>query len=323
MTGAHPAAGAFGVGLGGCPRFLAALALAGLMGLLAAGLWAAPWTDTGLVPGPTDAALYERIIADVRQGAPYYVAATRAQRSLGYPLRPFVTVRMPVLAVGLAALPSPLARRALLGVLAAATLVAWSWRLSRMGAGSTRLVLALGLLVSGVTVAFSPLAWPFHEVWAGLLISLSLALRRPGAWGLSLIVGLLAALTRDLAAAYLLAMAAMAWRDGERREAAAWIGAIAVFGLALAAHAGAVQAQLLAGDGSSQGWLTFGGWPFVLQMARWNALVVAAPRWLAAVLAPAALLGLALWRHPLGERLALIVFGYTAAFLFVGRPVNT
>jgi len=160
-------------------------------------------------------------------------------------------------------------------------------------------------------------------VWAGLLIALSLALRRPDGWVLSVLIGLLAALTRDIAAAYLLVMAVMAWKDGRRREAAAWIAVLAVFAGALAAHAGAVQARLLPGDGVSPGWLAIGGWRFILQMGRWNAIVAAAPRWVAAALMPAALLGLAMWRHPLGERLALTVLGYTVAFAIFGRATNT
>ena len=38
--------------------------------------------------------------------------------------------------------------------------------------------------------------------------------------------------------------------------------------------------------------LAIGGWRFILQMGRWNAIVAAAPRWVAAALMPAALLGL-------------------------------
>lgn len=42
-----------------------------------------------------------------------------------------------------------------------------------------------------------------------------------------------------------------------------------------------------------------------------------------AVAAPLALLGLGAWRDPLGKRVALVVFGYIAAFLVVGRPENS
>jgi hypothetical protein len=137
------------------------------------------------------------------------------------------------------------------------------------------------------------------------------------------LIGLAAALTRELAAAYLLAMAVLAWRDGARRETIAWMGALAAFTLALAAHAAAVHAQILPGDPASQGWLRIGGWRFALATFHWNALLITAPAWVTAVLAPVALLGLAAWRDPLGERVALTVFGYVAAFIFVGRPENS
>ena len=138
----------------------------------------------------------------------------------------------------------------------------------------------------------------------------------------SLALGLLAALTRELAAPYLLVMIAMAWRDGERREAMAWAGALVVVGAALFVHAGAVGAQVRPGDLASQGWLKIGGWPFALQTLKWNAFLIAAPEWLVALIAPLALLGLAMWRGGIGDRLALTVFGYLAAFVFVGRAQN-
>jgi hypothetical protein len=325
----------------GPPRPLAsALILLALLALTGLGLWtsfhgaANPAPRTRIAasaqrsparstrPNPGDAALYRRVIEDVRAGTPYYRAAAQEQRRGGYPLRPFVAVRPPTLAVGLAFLPNEFARRAVLAALALATLAAWTRRQADLGVRGLSLAGAMVALAMGSVAAFSPLAYPFHELWAGLLIMLSIALRRPERWALAVLVGLLAALTRELAGAYLLAMAALAWKDGYRREALAWLGALVVLGIALAGHAWAVGAQVLPGDAVSQGWLKVSGWRFVLLAVRWNTILLAAPLWVAALLTPLALLGLAAWRDPLGERMALTVFGYAGAFIVIGRPEN-
>lgn len=272
--------------------------------------------------GPNDATLYRTVIDAVHAGTPYYVAAAEAQRRGGYPLRPFVTTRLPTLATAMAVLPNEQVRRGVLGALQVAVVLAWGWRLLREGVGTASALAGAVLVATGVGVAAMPGAYPFHEAWAGLLIALSLALRRPGRWGASLALGLLAALTRELAAPYLLVMAVLAWRDGQRREALAWVAAIALVALALVAHAQAVAAVVLPGDLSSQGWLRAGGWPFVVRTARWNGLLIGQPQWMIALAAPPAMAALAFWRGPLGERLALTVLGYAAAFMVVGRPEN-
>ena len=323
MTGLDAPASGIRMSLGVSRPLPALLVLVALLALVLGGLWAgAESHGPPTSPGPGDAALYRRVVDDIRGGATYYQAAAQEQRRNGYPMRPFVVVRPPLLAVTMAVLPNELARSLALDALGLATVVAWGWRLARMGVGKLELAAGGILLATGVSVTFASSAYLFHETWAGLLIALSLALRRPERWAASLCIGLLAALTRELAAAYLLAMAALAWRDGCRREALAWLAALAAVAVALVAHAAAVEAQMFPGDRASQSWLNIGGWRFVLAAIRWNTVLLNAPRWAAAVVAPFALLGLAAWRGPLGERLALTVFGYVAAFVFVGRPEN-
>lgn len=324
MTGGAPASPRIRAALGISRPAPALLVIGAVLALIIVGLWtSAEGRRPTPTTGPADVVFYRKVIEDVRAGAPYYRAAAQEQRRYHFPMRPFVVVRPPLLAVAMAALPNDLSRQLALAGLALATLAAWGWRLVRLGAGRVELTLALLLLLSGVVLAFAPIAFGFHEVWAGLFIALSLALRRPNAWMLSLLLGLLAAMTRELAAAYLLAMAALAWRDGYRREALGWIAGLAVVAAGMTAHAAAVDAQLLRGDLASQGWLKIGGWSFALATIHWNALLVAAPLWATAIVAPLALLGLAAWRDPLGERVALTVFGYIAAFIFVGRPENS
>ena len=184
---------------------------------------------------------------------------------------------------------------------------------------------ALALLASGICVALGGGAYLFQEMWAGLLIALALALRTPRSWMLSVAVGLLAALLRELAFPFLAAMAFVALLERRRLEAAAWCGALFLAGLALAAHAAAVAGVVRASDLASPGWTSFGGWAFILHLAEFNIALLNAPFWLPAILAPATLLGLLFWTEGatgLGRRVGFVVLGYTLAFCVVGRADN-
>jgi len=322
--GCEAASSGFKVGLGRAGAPGALLAILVTLVLIATGLRPAP-ADGNVHTAPSaaagDAALYAAVIDDVRGGASYYRATIEEQRQRNYPVRPFVAVRPPTLAVTMALFPE-LVGRGLLALLAVACLAAWGRRLRSLGVDRTCLAVSLLALASGVAPALAGPAHLFHEVWAGLLITLSLALRRPDRWGASVALGLLAACTRELAGGYLLVMAVLAWREGRRNEMLAWALALAALAGALVAHAGVVGELTDSGDLASQGWVRFGGWRFVLAAFRWNLMLFEAPMAFTALLAPAALLGLALWRDPLGDRVSLTVAGYTAAFCVVGRPEN-
>ena len=275
--------------------------------------------------GGADARLYEAVIRDVAQGVPYAAAAAREHRVARAPLRPFVAVRPPLLAEGLASLPNATIRAGVLDVLAAATFGGWAWRLRALRRAPVRYAWALALLAGGICVALGGGAYLFHEVWAGLLISLSLALRTPRNWAPSVAVGLLAALLRELAFPFLAAMAFVALLERRRLEAMAWSVALLVAGLALAAHAAAVASVVTASDLASPGWTSFGGWAFILHLTQFNGFLLNAPFWLPAVLAPATLLGLVFWTEGeggLGRRVGFVVLGYTLAFCVVGRADN-
>ena len=60
----------------------------------------------GASSGETDVALYETIVEGVRAGGNYYAIAARSLRAGDYPLKPFVTFRLPTLALIQAALPA-------------------------------------------------------------------------------------------------------------------------------------------------------------------------------------------------------------------------
>lgn len=258
----------------------------------------------------TDLALYEKIVAGVRGGENYYVAAADALRAGSYPLRPFIAFRMPALATVLAAIPDWLPVRYLLFALVGCVAGAWANRLRPHLKRPLTVVLALLLLLGSLLTFLQYELAPFHEIWAGLLIALSLALRRPGRWLEAVALGLAAMLIRETALLYVVVMAAFAWIEGERREAYGWIAALALFTAALAAHAFAVAGVTGPTDPVSPGWAGLLGFGFFVKSLTLATGLQLFPLWAGALLVGLSLFGWAGWRDPIGLRM----FALLAAF---------
>jgi hypothetical protein len=272
--------------------------------------------------GPTDLGLYAYAAGAAAHPSTYYAEAVAEQRREGYELKPFLVVRPPALSFLLAALQTEAARRLAVVALALASLAAWWAALGREGVTPLPRAFDLIALATGALPAVALQAPYLHEVWAGLLISLSLALRRPERFGLAVAAGLAAALIRELAAPYLVAMAVTALAGRRWREAAAWGVALVLFAAALAVHAHMVDVLVLPTDHAGAGWMKLGGWPFVLHTAQWNAVLAVSPAWLTALAVPAALAGAATWTSSLGRRLAATLVAYVLALAVIGRPEN-
>jgi hypothetical protein len=307
------------IGRGGAILILVALAAMIVYGIVRGAHL--PGANGG--PPGTDSALFFRIIGDLRAGRPYYEAITRAQRVYQYPLRPFLAVRLPTLAVAMAAFPVEAARYGAIASLAFVTLLTWLWRLRAQMSRPISFSLTVLLLAGSAFPAFIRSGYTLHELWSGALIALSLALYQPRRWPLSFLIGLLALSIRELSAGYFLAMGALAFRDGRREEALAWSLGLLAFLAGLALHAYCLRPYVQPQDSVSPGWLGLAGWRFVLLQMKWNALLMTTPDWMAAVLAPVAVLGLAARAGALNDRLLLVVVGYGAGFLIVGRPDNS
>ena len=264
-------------------------------------------------PGRTDLLLYDTIVAGVRGGSPYYAVAAETQRMGHYPLKPFFAVRLPTLAVIQAALPAILVNLLLLA-LCIGTILAWVARLRPETAGIVPLGAAGLLVVAGLSVNLDPSFIVFHEVWAGPLIALSLALRRPGHWLPAVALGLSAMLIRETALLYVAIMAVFAWVEGERRETLGWLAALGVFAVVLAAHAHAVS--LISGplDRVSQGWTGLEGFGFYVRLATISSGLDILPQWLASLVLGTALFGWLAWRDTVATR-ALVVFAAYAALI--------
>lgn len=275
-----------------------------------------------VAPEDSDLGLYDAIVERVRHGGNYYQVAAEELRSRpGYPLRPFVTFRMPTLAKVQALLP-PMAGVALLYVLVASVALAWIVRI--MGAfpdGPARIVAAL-LLGAALFTPVQPILYPSHEVWSGLLIALSLGVWRPGRWVEAMALGAAAMLIRELAVLYVLVMLGFALLEGRRREALGWIAGLAVFAAALGAHAWAVGQVTNPVDPASEGWSGLNGFWFFVQTVRHTSVLEAFPFIVSVPVVVLAILGWASWRDPAGARMLATIAAYALLIGLAARLNN-
>ena len=279
--------------------------------------------ETGALAGKRDAdlKLYKRAIARIRDGENYYDFIAQEHRGAHYPLMPGFAVRLPTLAYVSALLGDP-------GLIAAAialmlgTLVAWWRRLGDEPGGRERRVLAMALLLVGVSLGVNRHFFPLHELWSGMLLALAFALHRPGRWGWSLLVAALALAIREHALPFVLLMAAMAFWRRDWREGAAWSALALTFLALLAVHLEIVAAMVQPGDRPSAPWLVARG------LSGWLSNVVLSsnlrflPHWLAGPAVILTMLGWAGWRSPAGTFGTLLYGGYGLAFLLAGRGDN-
>lgn len=268
--------------------------------------------------GDGDVALYQAIVLGVRNGGGYYDVTASALRRGDYPLRPFVTFRLPTLAVVLAGLP-PVTGIALLLALDAGVVFAWFLRLRPVFRRPLPMVVAMILLLGGIVASFQPALIAFHEIWAGPLIALSLAVRRPGRWIEAAAIGMIAMLVRETAALYVGIMAAAAVIDGERREAAGWTATLAVLAGVLAFHASAVAQVVKPLDPASPGWAGMLGVGFFFRTMALSTALNLLPGWIGAVLVALALFGWAAWRQPVAHRALATIIAYAVLIAMFGR----
>lgn len=307
-------------GLGATPAILAALfALLLVLGSFTA-LGIAPATEVER-GGQTDLGLYESVIGGLRGGENYYETAARNQRAGGYPLKPFVTFRLPTLAVLEAAVPDGVAAVAMM-LIALVTGLAWMRRLRQALARPLPLFVALMLLAGGMMVFFNSSLMGFHEIWAGLLIALSLALRREDRWIEAVAVATMAMLIRETAALYPMLMAGLALVEGRRKEAFGWGAGLGVFASAVVCHAYAVSQVVGPLDPTSPGWKGLHGFGLFVQSVASVTVVDLFPLWLGAPLVALALVGWAMWDDPAGLRVAATTAAY-AALIGVFARIDT
>ena len=276
------------------------------------------------VGGEGDIGLYRAEVQRIHAGQRYYQAAAKELVERGYPTRSVFNWRTPLPMWMLGKLPDPALGKGLLGLLALAVMLLSFESLAReQGHGIGRPV-ACALLLSGPLMPcvlgdlfVSPM------LWAGVFVALSIGaygVGRPG-WGVAM--GLLAVFFRELALPYCVLAAVLAWWNNRPKELAAWTAGLAGWVLFFAWHWLEVT-PLIGAEARAhhEGWVQFGGAPFVISTVQMTAYLLLLPQWVTALYFMAAMLGFAGWHTPLGERAGLTVCLFVLAFAFVGQEFN-
>lgn len=320
------------------PRWAAALVLALLGAALTWSLTGSPQPERGVpaaIPAPVrtvsetnasparnkgDMALYARIAARMAAGEGYYAAALGEHRASGYPTRPFVTVRLPTLAlvqqtVGLKGV------QALAMLITSTAIIALNWRAAPVGDVPVR-ILASAMLAAGGGAALSPVAGYDHDFIAGLLLTLALLAYRPGCSWPALLAAGAALAVRELAAPFVVLWLGFALAAKRWREVAGVAGILAVFAGGVAAHAGAVDAARLPGDLVSQGWAGLAGYGLPIAALGELTGLRFLPAWLAAPLAVLPLIGWLGRGGRLGLFATLWFAGIATMMALFARPAN-
>jgi|UniRef100_UPI0035C946B3 hypothetical protein len=259
----------------------------------------------------TDVGLYTSITEAVRHGGNYYAVAAAAQRSDGYPMRPFVTMRLPTLTMVQATLPHAVTI-ALLYALAAGVLFAWYRKLFPALNSQAPRVVALLLAACGGLVFVRTDLVAFHEIWAGLLIALSLGVWRQDRWIEAAAIATCAMLIRETAALYAIVMLICAFATGHKREAAGWAIGLAALGVAVLSHAYAWSLVVRPDDPVGLGWSGLLGFGFFIKLTALLTALAALPLWLGAPLVGLALFGWSAWRDPTALRALAVCAAYAA-----------
>ncbi len=269
-----------------------------------------------------DVRMYQSVIERIHGGEAYYEVVGEELRARGYALRPFFNWRLPTIAWAVAHLPTPEWGRWVLAMLALLTMFLWFQVLDRER--GFQFALAGVMLLSGpLLLCLSEQGFYYHELWAGILIALSLAAHAQGNKTGSIVIGILAIFIRELALPYVLTMLVLAWKQNQNREMMGWLGGVTIFAICLVFHASIVHELQLPMDQVNESWIQFGGWPFVLSTGVWNAFLFVSPKWIVAFVLPLSLLGVIGWKESVGIRVALTLGVYYCSFLIAGRVNNT
>jgi len=307
-----------------CPRLWSWVALVWVACLSAWCLTAAfvtPEPGSAAYQGGNDLQLYRRIVERVHDGEGYYDAAAVELRERGYPTASLFNWRFPIYAWLLGAFPGPQAGRWVLVALSCATLF-FAFKMCLAEAGPLRAVFGALVLIGVLSWSFDGDAFFAQELWAGVLLFLSvcaLALERRV---LGVFAGVLALFVRELAGPYVLVCAILAIRGRRRIEATLWLVGLVLYGCLLGYHATQVYQRLTPADRVGSSWLQWGGASFVLDTVRMNEWLFKTPTWVRAIYLPLALLGLLGWRGETGLLMAVTAHGYCLLFAAVGQPFN-
>jgi hypothetical protein len=271
-----------------------------------------------------DVALYRAEIDRIHAGEGYYQVAAEELVARNYPTRSVFNWRTPLPMWPIGKMPAVVLGKVLLCGLALAVLLLAFEATSREEPNIYRRAAPLVVLLIG---ALLPCVlgnlFVMPVLWAGTLIALSLCAYGVNLPGLGVASGLAAVFFRELSLPYGVLAAALAWREGRRRELAAWLAGLAAWAAFFALHWWRVS-QVVGPDAVAhrQGWIQLGGASFVLATVQANSCLLLVPTWVTVFYFLAAMLGLAGWNTPMGQRATLSLCLFVAAFSIVGQDFN-
>jgi hypothetical protein len=313
--------GAFPTRFEGWTRGPALALIAALLALLAVATWSpatapAPKLRTSSAEH-SDLQLYRDIIKGISAGGDYYEVAAQELRKGNYPLKPFVTFRLPTHA-SIYALVGERTMILLIWALCGALIIAWWVKLNPL-LPRPLTALALILIAGGLGGMLQPQTGLFHESWAALLLALMVAVHRPDRFWPAVILGGAALMVRELALPMILAMGGLALLAKRWREAAAWALTVALFGIYLALHAHWVSEVVLPGDPPSPGWSNLNGLQFALKSIAKVTFGIRLPHAAAIGLLILSLFGWASVKTGWALRAFLLIGGYSAMLALLAR----
>lgn len=297
--------------------------LSSLVGLILYGMFSFRMADFQQTPkSGEDLRCYYAIAERIHAGEGYYQAARQELQTRGYATDSVFNWRLPFLATLLGTLPSPEAGRVIVILLSFFSL--WLWvDVATKRMSFPRAALGVIPLAGSAVYSFIAIIFVMHELWAGILISISLLAHGKGWRKLSMTAGIVALFIRELALPFVAVMFLASLADRNRKEAVAWLlGTLAFFSV-LAVHA--IQVHDLTHSNANFNfaqWLALSGWDYVLATIQVHPFLFVFPSWCTAVLAPLALLGFLAWRDAMGKRVGLTIAAYILIFLFIGRNNN-
>ena len=269
-----------------------------------------------------DHALYANIVKRVQAGEPYYRGAADEQRRNNYPVRPFMTIRLPTLAHIMAAIGTNISV-VLATILAGVVMLAWKRRLDKESGVPFYVPVCAALLMVANLSQVRAAHWVLvHETVTGVLIALALVLYRPARPWATMAVLAVTLTIRESALPVAMLLGVFALLDRNWRAVAGWLALGFGFLGLMAVHASYAEAVTLANDPVSQGWQGQYKWATYIAFVHETSILRLFPTWVTAMLVPLTLFGFSAWRGRLGLVMILVQLGYAALIMAFARPDN-
>jgi hypothetical protein len=271
-------------------------------------------------PEYTDLGMYHRVVERLRSGESYYAALGAELRQGHYASRSVFNWRTPAHLTIIGLLSEPVSHVVLAALVFTAIIMAC---ISTRHAGGPE----------GIQLLFTALAECFlldpssdihlvAEVWAGILILISVAAYSFRRWPIAVGAGVAALFFRELALPYACIGLLFAIKRRHKPEILAWSAGLCAWTIYFLAHAQAAIAHMNPRDIALHvSWIQFAGPRFLVETVRMSVLIVL-PNWVSAICLSVALLGIGGWKTGIGPLVGAVVAAYMAAFSVVGLPVD-